>query len=167
MKRFTIYAMIGPPCNGKTTLLRDKPNVISPDSFLFIDEKYVWSPERAGEAWDSAYDALYESVNRGDQYCIWDSTLCTSRARRRFMSDVRYAINDKSIKITFIACHMDIQPLEVLLERNAARINQPVPPDTIQYMHSKINMAPPTIHEGWDGIITGNLDISAMLDNIE
>ncbi len=143
--------LIGLPGSGKSTLaqsllvLNARRRLVSTDAIraeLFGDEAIqgawplIW--QRVEQRWRQAtavgLDVLYDATNT------------VRRQRRRTLGQAR--------RLGFgrlVGWWLDV-PLTVCLQRNQQRTRQ-VPEAVIQRMHRQLSGAPPTLAEGFDGLI--------------
>lgn len=144
--------------------------IISPDSYLMEDGKYVWSIPRVTAAWDSARAAARTALfdwpvkpaklvllmgvpasgkttwlqENEDERCLYiDATFDLPWKRKPWIEMAREA----GVPITLVYFRT---PLDVCLERNALRsVDRMVPEDVVRAMASKMSSCPPTLEEGF------------------
>ncbi len=150
-----LYVLCGPPATGKSTFTKTLPSsfhIVSPDNFVY-DEKgiYNWTPDRARNAWSSAYAEL-RSLMESRTNVVFDSTMCHAKARRKFLQEIsRYPNFDE---YQLVAVSLPVLPIDVLLKRNSERSpDRRVPENTIRNMLDSYSKDGPTEEEGWDKII--------------
>ncbi len=140
--------------------------IISPDSYIYIDGKYVWTPERASMAWKMAYDALeaafktqefervvigigvpgsgkstYITKNENAKYIYFDATFCNKRSRKEIIRRAKVA------KMPIDALFFET-PYSVCAERNSKRPeDRRVPKKTMEAMFDKLKA--PEYEEGF------------------
>lgn len=160
--------LMGIPGSGKSTyVLRTLKSqykdmefpvfVVSPDEYLMVDGKYVWSPQRSAEAWDKAKKKVKEITYAHDTkirenvayskppVIVFDATFVSVHARKpilRMFIDLGYDVE----------CHYLDTPFSVASERNAKRPeDRKVPKDTMKAMFDKWTL--PTLQEGFSRIV--------------
>jgi predicted kinase len=157
-----------------------KPMIVSPDAFLYKGDKYVWTPKRCADAWNSSYEKLKEYLALdevtdlilmcgipGSGKSTWLKNYfmipaSEEEANKTVFFDATFT-NKKGrkplVKIakefkTNISIIVFKTPLEVCMERNAARpIDRIVPSETMERMNSSLSKNPPKPEEGFDRII--------------
>lgn len=147
--------------------------IISPDNHIYIDGKYVWTPERASAAWKKAYEELEAALKNKNEklrlligigtpgsgkstyiaahqknhsdYIYFDATFCNKRSRKEIIRRAKYH------KIPIDAVFLDT-PFDICLERNSKRPeDRRVPKKTMEAMFDKLS--PPEYSEGFSHII--------------
>ena len=142
--------------------------IISPDSFLYEGDKYVWSVPRVKAAWDSARAAARRALfdfpykpdkvvlmmgvpasgkttwlqENEDERCLYiDATFDLPWKRKPWMA------REAGVPITLVYFQT---PLDVCLERNAQRSSdRMVPEDVVRAMWNKMASSPPVLEEGF------------------
>ncbi len=143
--------------------------IVSPDSFLYIDGTYSWTPKRAFVAWKKAEDKVvyslrsggyskvvllcgipgagkstWSSANDGGDLLLFDATLLRIRDRNQ-------------IKKWFgewkgqCECVFLNTPFDICVERNNLRTaDRRIPDETMFKMRDALVM--PTVEEGFDRV---------------
>lgn len=156
--------LCGVPGSGKSTYilktLKSKyteiqlpVHVVSPDHYLMVDGKYVWTPERSAEAWDKAKKRCKEITYEYDKkirenvgstkppVIIFDATFVAAKARKpiiKMFVDLGYTVE----------CHFLDTPFSVCEERNNKRSeDRRVPKSTMEAMRDRWEL--PALSEGF------------------
>lgn len=156
------YMLVGAPqpASGKSTWAeqyRDKYAIISSDAIrasLYGDESIQGNP---AEVFELAKQAIVDALKQGNNV-IFDATNMTYKNRMNIMREVNKFSSMYLLKV----CEIFAEPVEVLLERNAAR-DRHVPEEVIHRMLRQFEM--PTKEEGFDVINIHN-EYSIPLDEL-
>ena len=138
----TLYVMIGVPGSGKSTFVKDHPeiDVVCPDEIrqeLFGDAE---NQEQGNKVFQIAFNRARKLLDAG-QDVIFDST----NVRRKYRKDYFKKFPDVSKVAVFVNTSID-----ECKRRNAGR-DRKVPDEVITRMAKNLN--PPTYDEGWQEII--------------
>jgi hypothetical protein len=149
-------------------------SVISPDQFLYVGDRYVWSVPRIKRAWTQARQAFTRAIRSGgfrklvllmgvpaSGKSTWlgesqeAGTLYLNACfdlpwkRKPFIKEAQAA--GLEVEIMWFDT-----PLEVCLERNAERSeDRRVPAEVVEAMHAKIHSAPPDAHA--EGVLVSKI----------
>lgn len=142
---------VGIPNSGKTTAVHEYARkhiaaILSPDKLLLDEDgQYVWSPERAAQAWRKEYHDYGKLLRyRFAGTVIWDATF-TSRITRCALVNVARAFG--RVDAWFFGT-----PLDVCIQRNALRPpDRQVPVDKLKLFYDSLEA--PTLDEGFHGIV--------------
>lgn len=144
--------------------------IISPDSLLYQDGIYIWTPKRCTDAWDQSFQILKDALKSGafkkvffltglpgagkstwtannlsEDSIYFDATLLSVKARRKVLSIV------KGYNVIKISVFVNTDIL-ICKERNSKRTkDRIVPSNTIDQM--KLSIIQPSLEEGFDEII--------------
>jgi tRNA uridine 5-carbamoylmethylation protein Kti12 len=172
-----IIALSGPPAVGKSTTVKQiqkvftdaglpAPPVVSPDTYIYEEGIYNWTPQRANLAWRKAYRKL-ENVScttTDNPVILWDSTLTTPKSRIQLLSNFGHLCRAGS---SFELVHLPSPGFATLVSRNEERTpDRQVPMDVMQRMYGEWMKADnfPTTREGWKKIWTSVDTLIADLD---
>ena len=138
----TLYVMIGIPGSGKSTFVKEHPemNVVCPDEIrqeLFGDAE---NQEQGRKVFQIAFNRARKLLDAG-QDVIFDST----NVRRKYRKDYFKKFPDVSKVAVFVNT-----PVDECKRRNAGR-DRKVSDAVIDRMAKNLN--PPTCDEGWQEII--------------
>lgn len=143
--------------------------ILNPDSLLYINDKYVWSPEAASNAWSECYSQVYNLLKNNykkliiligipgagkstylssnkleDNVVYFDSTLVSRKFRKPL---VKVAFNcSKPIEAIFIDT-----PINICKDRNSLRTEDRKVPDIAFDKWSKL-LKRPSFSEGFSKI---------------
>ena len=141
------YMTVGCPASGKSTWaeqFRDKFAIISSDAIrasLYGDESIQGNP---AEVFELAKQAIVDALKQGNNV-IFDATNMKYKNRMNIMREVNKFSPDYLLKV----CEIFVEPIDVLLERNANR-ERHVPEHVIHRMMRQFEM--PTYAEGFNVI---------------
>ena len=141
------YMTVGCPASGKSTWaeqFRDKFAIVSSDAIraaLYGDESIQGNP---AEVFELAKQTIVDVLKQGNNV-IFDATNMKYKNRMNIMREVNKFSSNYLLKV----CEIFVEPVEVLLERNANR-ERHVPEHVIYRMMRQFEM--PTRAEGFDVI---------------
>lgn len=141
------YMTVGCPASGKSTWaeqFRDKFAIVSSDAIraaLYGDESIQGNP---AEVFELAKQTIVDALKQGNNV-IFDATNMKYKNRMNIMREVNKFSSNYLLKV----CEIFVEPIDVLLERNAAR-ERHVPEHVIYRMMRQFEM--PTRAEGFDVI---------------
>ena len=144
--------------------------IISPDSYLMEDGKYVWSIPRVTAAWDkskaAARTALFDWPIKPDKLVLLMGAPASGKTTwLRKHEDERCLYIDATFDLPWkrkpwiemareagVPCTLVYfqTPLDVCLERNSKRSSdRMVPEPVVQAMFQKMQSSPPVLEEGF------------------
>lgn len=149
----TLHLLVGPPASGKSTWARTlTARVVCPDALReqrFGGRHDVWQDHRQFAAWRRwSFEEGLSQAKAGlslGRDVVFDITACLQRERESVLSELGQYAEYRKV-------HIFRTPLEVCLERNAAR-DFPVPDQVVRDKYASLWSAPPTAEEGWDRIV--------------
>lgn len=146
------YVMIGPPCSGKTTYIREVlkivPNqqVVCPDDIRIELTGDAADQTRNSEVWRIAYRRAEEALRSG-KVLIFDATNAKQLDRMALLDHLRSIMGDDG----FIKGIWLKTPLNVCKKRNTDRDRQ-IPEHALERMHRQLVANPPRLYEGFSQI---------------
>lgn len=135
----TIVIAPGPPATGKSTFFRRFIEIISPDSLLYENGKYVWTPERADAAWAECYRHIIAAAELGSGSIGFDACLVDAKSRKKFRDRILSGLSPEARdNVRFVAYNLPRVDLETLFARNATRTpDRKIPESSITGMYNR------------------------------
>lgn len=146
------YVMIGPPCSGKTTYIREilkiVPNqqVVCPDDIRIELTGDAADQTGNSEVWQIAYRRAEEALRLG-KVLIFDATNAKELDRIALLDHLRAIMGVKG----FIKGIWLQTPLVDCKKRNIDRDRQ-IPEQALERMHRQLEANPPRLYEGFSQI---------------
>lgn len=139
--------MTGVPGSGKTTLIKEffkGATIVRPDDWIGYTTEDPWTPAKAKTAWKNADEKLNQAIKNKDKEIVFDATLTSVKARKRFHA------NKKQVQaVVSIFCNTSF---DLAKQRNDEREkSRQVPKDTLIRMASQLET--PTTEECFNEVI--------------
>ena len=160
--------------------------ILNPDTLLYVNGTYMWSPELASAAWSNCYSEVYRSLRTGynkliiligvpgsgkstylsnlsleDKAIYFDSTLVSKKYRKPL---IKAAFN---CKVPIEAVFVDT-PIDVCKKRNSCRVkDRQVPPEAFEKWRKLLTR--PSFSEGFSKItwITPNFTKTLSFEDLD
>lgn len=146
------YVMIGIPCSGKSTYIKEMlkivPNqqVVCPDDIRLELTGNAADQSRNSEVWTIAYEKANEALLAG-KVLIFDATNAKQLDRMALLDHLRSIMGDDG----FIRGIWLKTPLDECKKRNIDRDRQ-IPEHAIERMHRQLESDPPHLYEGFSQV---------------